>query len=318
MTKAKNDIPQLGRWEAFFNAFLNRPIEHFPRQLVGGKEQTITNEQILKEIGEGLADLDSGSDTIALDALIGRGRESLDEVKALTEYADQKSTRLLTVVTFFMALAGLLFVAFAKDHPVYLIWGGDFDPWQTVPALVDTLFGVFVLKVIAGALVIFHANQTRFRYPALTSVQPGAKPRSQIFFIEMIRVSPTDWAESFKERIENKGVPARDLSLRYAKSYIAESYLIAAKVADKLRYLQAAQGILGMSLKVLLLWFLLMAATSAFPPHVIAEAIQTKVEPSTQAKGFAAATAPVRATLPHQAASQQATAALLVPPPNGD
>ncbi|RWK56805.1 hypothetical protein [Mesorhizobium sp.] len=46
-------------------------------------------------------------------------RESLDEVKALTDYRDGKATRLLTIITFLSALAGVLFGKLADLYPLH-------------------------------------------------------------------------------------------------------------------------------------------------------------------------------------------------------
>src|SRR3546814_10076355 len=54
--------------------------------------------------------------------------------------------------------------------------------------------------------------------------------------------------------------------LRYLRNYIVESYLVAAKVAEKLRYLQPAQIILSWSIRILLVWLILVAATMALVP----------------------------------------------------
>src|SRR3546814_10934247 len=59
---------------------------------------------------------------------------------------------------------------------------------------------------------------------------------------------------------------APDLQLRYLRNYIVESYLVAAKVAEKLRYLQPAQTILSWSIRILLVWLILVAATMALIP----------------------------------------------------
>jgi hypothetical protein len=48
---------------------------------------------------------------------VKQARESLDEVKALTECEDQKATRLLTIVTIFVALAGFIFTRLADLYP---------------------------------------------------------------------------------------------------------------------------------------------------------------------------------------------------------
>jgi hypothetical protein len=53
----------------------------------------------------------------------------------------------------------------------------------------------------------------------------------------------------------------------YFKNHTTESYLVAAKVADKLRYLMPAQEILAWSLRMLLLWILVGSVTFAIIPE---------------------------------------------------
>jgi hypothetical protein len=243
-------------------------MEHFPHRVRSEQTGPISTEEIISSINQALQDLNPGSTTDDgannLQELVERSRESLDEVKAQTEYQDQKSTRLLTVSTLFVALSGLLMNAFAQHHSVRIVWGGTIDWRQVLAATVYLCFALFVLSVIAGALVTFHATQTRFRYEKGTAIKPNVPPESQIFFRGIIRAGPTEWAGSFTEGADSGTVPARDLSLRYAKNYILESYLVAAKVADKMRYLEAAQAILASSMKILLFWLVLLALVSLF------------------------------------------------------
>ncbi len=260
-------VPPLDWPLAIWNAFLGRSIEHFPRRLnASNEEETLESDQILKEIGDELSALTSGRDVKHLENLLARGRETLDEVKALTEYEDQKAVRLLTVVSFFTALAGVLFNSFSEAHAFPPLWGGPFSMAATWVVIVYVLFGLFVLGVIFGALVIFHANQVRFKYPKRTNTTPHAQPKSRLFFSSIIGVEPKDWARSFVDTVGSATVPRRNLSVSYAKNYIAESYLVAAKVADKLRYLEPAQVILGLSLRILVVWLAVLAAGSIFVP----------------------------------------------------
>ena len=55
---------------------------------------------------------------MSLDDAIELAKASLDEVKAQTEYQDQKAMRLLTVTTFLSALSGALFVNFSANYPL--------------------------------------------------------------------------------------------------------------------------------------------------------------------------------------------------------
>jgi hypothetical protein len=181
-------------------------------------------------------------------------RESLDEVKGLTEYQDQKATRLLTILSFLSALAGGLLTIFSKAYPfqTYLI-GSDIN-WQAVLVITAyALFGVFVVLAISGALVVFYATKTRFKWPKETDA-----PRSRLFYAGIVSAPPQAWAKSF---VTGSGpnkefIPATELQLSYTKDYILESYLVAAKVADKLRYLMPAQKILYLTVKVMLAWVL--------------------------------------------------------------
>jgi hypothetical protein len=227
-----------------------------------------------------------------------RARESLDEVKALTEYEDQKATRILTIVTIFGALAGLIFSRLAELYPLHPIIDqhGLLSFRFLLVFVTYTLFLFFVLFTIAGALVIFHATSIRFK----TFTVPGTAgaglnpPRSFLFFSEIIQVTPQSWAHSFfseaarsfltKGAAEGTREIRKDLALEYFRNYILESYLVAAKLADKLRYLMAAQQSLSWSIRILLLWLLCVAATFFLKPD------RTKsVDPPSAASGIAPA-----------------------------
>ena len=263
---------QLAWWAALRDAWLQRDTAHFPQcEPVALAQSThVSDREIISVMKTALEHLSAGDDTVedkaALEALVERSRESLDEVKAQTEYQDQKSVRLLTVATFFVALSGLLINEFGKNHSIRIIWGGAIDGWQLLSVPVYLGFALFALSVVVGALVTFHATQTRFRYERETAIKPGVPPRSQIFFRGIIRADPAEWARNFTQDSGGGTIPAKDLSLRYAKNYILESYLVAAKVADKMRYLEAAQAILAFSLKVLLIWLPILAVVLIIHP----------------------------------------------------
>ena len=68
-----------------------------------------------------------------------------------------------------------------------------------------------------------------------------------------------------------------DLRQRYFRHLVSETYLVAAKTADKLRYLEPAQSLLAISLRVLFLWLLLLAPVSILVPLTKPPAQPTKV-----------------------------------------
>lgn len=209
---------------------------------------------------------------VPAEALI-RTRETLDEVKALTEYEDEKATRVLTIVTIFGALAGLMFTRIADQYPlrgIIAYWG----LWHFQTLLVTAnyfLFGLFIFLTVSGALVIFHATRVRFKYPSLPTADGElARVKSYLFYKEIIQVAPGTWARSFLSSA-NTAQPSHvraDLDTDYFKNHVTEAYLIAAKVADKLRYLMPAQSILAWAMRVLLFWLFVYATTLVLVPDM--------------------------------------------------
>ena len=274
MNKKEIDLGSVG---AIWNAFLGTSISFFPRSLVGqnGKTQRIDESIIMQEISTVLSKLDADDDA-DIQAYLQRGRESLDEVKALTEYQDQKATNLLTIIAFLTALAGALFTKFVDIYPFHATRVGYGSLWGlSLVAISYLLFAFFILCAISGALVIFHATRTLFKYPkphALEQIGSGNRTRSYLFVKGIVDTTPTLWAASFirSDEFVRDGVkeeathidPA--LQLSYFKNYVSESYLVACKVADKIRYLQPGQTILLISIRALLLWVVFMGATWVF------------------------------------------------------
>ena len=209
-----------------------------------------------------------------IKAFLDRGRETLDEVKGLTEYQDQKATRLLTIVTFLSALSGVLFARLVDSYPIYkLIQSFGFGaPATWLVLLAYAFFALFALSAACGALVVFHATRTRFKYPSAEPEDPFKRrllPRSYLFYSDIIELRPESWARAFTKNSDPQSSSASldpDLAMRYLKNYIAESYLVAAKVADKLRYLHPAQDILAFAVRMLVIWILLFGATIALVP----------------------------------------------------
>jgi hypothetical protein len=117
--------------------------------------------------------------------------------------------------------------------------------------VVYALFGIYMLFVSVGALISFHAMQTRF----LTPKEPDTvsqKLRSLLFFKFIYVTDPTVWGKQFL-------LSPKDLLTEYVKHYIVETYLIAAKTSDKVRYLEPAQRLLQSAIKVLILWIISLA-----------------------------------------------------------
>ena len=274
MNKKEGDLGNLG---AIWNAFWNKSISFFPRSLLGpsGKTQRIDESKIMQDISAVLSKIDV-EDGVDIKPYLERGRESLDEVKALTQYQDQKATNLLTIIAFLTALAGALFTKFVDIYPIHAVNAGWEPGWRHyLVGLSYVLFALFILSAVSGALIIFHSTRTLFKYPKahpLEQTGSGERTRSYLFVNGIVDTPPALWAASF---IRSEGLvlpggkeeaiqidPA--LQLNYFKNYIGESYLVACKVADKIRYLQPGQAILSISIRILLIWIVFTGATWVF------------------------------------------------------
>ena len=274
MNKKERDLGNLG---AIWNAFWNKSISFFPRSIVGpsGEIQRIDELKILEDISAVLSRINA-EDGVDIKAYLERGRESLDEVKALTQYQDQKATNLLTIIAFLTALAGALFTKFVDIYPIHAVKTGWEPGWQQcLVGLSYVLFALFVMSAVSGALIIFHATRTLFKYPKahpFAQTGTGERTRSYLFVNGIVATPPALWAASFirSDGIERTGEKEETiqidpaLQLNYFKNYIAESYLVACKVADKIRYLQPGQAILSISIRILLIWIVLTGATWVF------------------------------------------------------
>src|SRR3546814_4865558 len=77
--------------------------------------------------------------------------ETLDEVKSLNDYQDQKATRLLTIITFLSALSSILFARFVASHPLHANFAqssvGDYSLLLVV--VTYSLFGIFAFLAIS-------------------------------------------------------------------------------------------------------------------------------------------------------------------------
>lgn len=219
-----------------------------------------------------------------LEDAIKLARQSLDESKDQTEYQDQKATRLLTVTTFLTALSGALFTRFNDAYPLGSVW--DRSWWEIGLLLLGYgVFGLFLLSALAGALVTFHATRTRFKYPKQESAARDAgDPKSRLFYSGIISIRPRAWAGAFVGAPAAVGDPPtlrEDIAQSYYRDLVGEAYLVAAKTADKLRYLEPAQSLLSLSLKCLLIWLVLLPVIAVAVDVKKAEVTPLQVTVST-------------------------------------
>jgi hypothetical protein len=254
------DKRTLGIFGALWRSAFNVKLDFFPK-LEGAAADAASADMIMPDLANATAAWDGLKDApgCSMDDALGLAQASLAEVKAQTEYQDGKASRLLTVTSFVSALAGFLFTAFSAAYPL-----DSLDPHvylhHLLPAAAYLAFLIFVLSALGGALITFHATRTRFKYPISPRPNQQGTAVSFLFYGGIVGVSPTAWAESF---VTDQGgaVAFRNLKLEYLRNYVSEAYLVAAKTADKLRYLQPAQSMLSWALRFLFLFAALYAAT---------------------------------------------------------
>jgi hypothetical protein len=265
----KQERPDLGAVLAAIKAFRNHDCDYYPVVEESGVRISLKTKELMEEAQSasknwGVIDRDD-----ALERAITRARESLTEVSRQTEYQDQKATRLLTVATFLSAFAGVLFTRFQDSYPLRKL-GLDFQSVLIAPTYL--LFGAFMLATVFAALTIFHATRTRFKYNA--KIAP-----SYLFFAGMLVRRPRDWMDAWVVDPERRSPSVRDdLQQRYFQNLVSEAYLVAAKTADKLRYLEPAQKLLAWSMKLLIVWLVLDCATMALiDPTKSAKPVEVKM-----------------------------------------
>jgi hypothetical protein len=234
-------------------------LAYYPRR--EGTKARIESAEMVDSIRKALDkfSFESADSAKSVDAklLMDRAKDSLEEARKQTEYQDGKAGRLLTIVAFLTAAVGTVFGKFIDLYPLHgAPSAGAISWWVTSTYL---LFGIYLLLVAAGALVTFHAMSTRFVWPEGSNLADKDHVLSLLFFKEIIRTKPEAWGRAFAD--DN-----HELLRMYYKNYVAEAYLIAAKVADKLRYLEPGQRLLQWGIRVLLGLFIVIMLTCAFVP----------------------------------------------------
>lgn len=270
--------------QALAGSFFGRDLSYYPRREQTGEK--IESKEMLEAIRKSLDTFDFDSAELAKTAdpklLLDRAKDSLEEAKKQTEYQDAKAGRLLTIVAFLTAAVGTVFGKFIDLYPLHIGAAplGETSLWVTATYL---LFGIYLLLVAAGALVMFHAMSTRFVWPpGGSNLADKDEIMSLLFYQSIVRTKPEAWGKVFA------GDKA-ELMRTYYKNYATEAYLIANKVADKLRYLDPGQRLLNLSIRILLCLFLLIILTLAIvapPPKAVMQAptgatVQVTSPPST-------------------------------------
>jgi hypothetical protein len=263
---------------AAFRSAVNLTIERYPEIERNGRLADLQSEKLVPELVKATAGYGAitgdEDDPVSVDDAIKLAQASLEESKKQTEYQDNKASRLLTVTSFVSALSGALLAAFADRYPL-----DQLNPQaQTCHLLLVAgylAFLLFSLFALFGALVTFHATRTRFKYSRDAIVtDERADAKSMLFYKGIISTGPEGWAQSFVSIPPAAGAgqpnPAAavrpDLKLIYLRHYVIEAYLVAAKTADKLRYLAAAQGLLAWAMRWLILFVVLFALSIYLVP----------------------------------------------------
>ncbi|MEO8455502.1 MAG: hypothetical protein ABI454_10100 [Sphingomicrobium sp.] len=220
----------------------------------------LENGRALISVGDGTSRLLGAKDTASLveilrDWKIPEGREeavhdmaraSLDQVKASTEYDDARA--LLTIVAFLTALAGAVFNRFSATYDLPR-WYEIARNWNYVwPALTYAMFGAYAVIVAGSAFAVFGAMKPTF-FQARNSC--ASRPQVVGFHERLIESHPHAWGQSFVDLTGDSASGPDNLKAHYAKHYILETYLVAEKVALKLK--KAAPAVWWLQLSMLFL-----------------------------------------------------------------
>jgi hypothetical protein len=280
VSNQKGNPAALGVGHACLDAMLGRDLDFYPRVECSGQIITLKTDPMSVELGDTTKQWATlRDDDDSLGRALELARQSLDEVKEQTEYQDQKAGRLMTVATILTALSGILFTRFNDGYPLTDTLQSS-DPLRWLVLASYLLFALFVTHVLFGALVTFHATRTRFKYKEIEkAAHEVGPPTSRLFWKGMIGVRPSAWANAFVEKAgDGTVVLANDLRQQYLRDLVGEAYLVAAKTADKIRYLVPAQTLLARSLVCLVSWLVFLAVTNALVEPTSQPARPTRVE----------------------------------------
>ncbi len=278
--------------QALVGSFIGSDLSYYPRRSTTAEK--IDSKAMLDEIRKSLDAFDFAAAELTKTAdpklLLDRAKDSLEEAKKQTEYQDAKAGRLLTIVAFLTAAVGTVFGKFIDLYPLHN--DAALVSWTSLwIGATYLIFGVYLLLVAAGALVMFHAMSTRFVWPpGGSNLADKDDVVSVLFYQSIIRTKPEAWGKLFA------GDQAT-LMRTYYKNYATEAYLIASKVADKLRYLDPGQRLLNTSIRVLLCVFLLIIVTFSFvtPPSKAVATATSGANASAPVSGALSAPPAVRA-----------------------
>ena len=192
-------------------------------------------------------------------------KRSLEEVKHLTEYEDEKANRILTAIAFLSALAGAIFVGLVpKNQNGALL---PYSNWNWSVWWYYAFFAIFLFFLALGTILVVFALKPRFNIPRIWRKEPNSNSKSEnpdsfLFFEQILKVGPEGWAKS----ICNKD--SDELKTIYIRCNIAETYLVSEKIRTKLKFLQPGVSILWLAVVSLTIWFIFCGLLLAFPPKV--------------------------------------------------
>lgn len=224
---------------------------------------------------DGLANPLGATDTAALlDLLreweIPNGREqivhdlalaSLGHVKGSTEYDDARA--LLTIVAFLTALAGAVFNRFSSTYELPRWYQITTDAHFVWPAVTYALFGAYAVLVAMSAFVIFGAMKPTMFDPAPARTRRQS-PDAMMFHAQLLETHPRAWGQSFIELASDPRSTGDRLTAQYAKQYVLETYVVAQKIALKLKKAAPAVRWLQLSMLFLAGFIVSYAATLVF------------------------------------------------------
>lgn len=278
---------------------VNLRVERYPELHRHGRLADLSNDELVIELvaaTKGYEKLSpAADDKVPIDDAIDLAKASLEESKKQTEYQDNKASRLLTVTSFVSALSGALLATFADRYPLdQLKPHENACHWLLIAGYLAFL--LFVLFGLCGALVTFHATRTRFKYASDAAITDESKPaKSMLFYKGIAGTGPIGWAESYVSMQKQVGATGQpdtvtgasirdDLKVIYFRHYVIEAYLVAAKTADKLRYLAPAQALLAWALRLLILFVILFALAVYLVPKTkpVPGPTRIEIQPVTQ------------------------------------